>query len=415
MNNQSRSLRWLDALIFVLADVQNGVGPFLAIYLQASHHWDPASIGLALSITSITAPLAQMPAGALVDQSHHKRALIALAALAIGLCSISVILMPNKQVIYITQVVIGISTALIIPTIAAISLGIVGTEKLDGRIARNESVNHAGNVLNAIAMGTLGYLVSRDWIFFFVALLCSLAIVFVLRISSSDIDDSQARHNDPTIQSDRPSTSFGHVLHDQRLMIFLACATLFHSANGAMLPLVGQRLGAGHPQQSSLWLAACIIVAEVVMVPMAILTGRLAKTWGRKQTLLAGLCLLPVRGILYTLSDYPPFLLGVEVLDGISAAIFGVTAILIVSDLTINTGRFNITLGTVLGAAGLGAAISNIAAGEIAKQAGYSSAFAFLSVVGAIALLVFWAFMPETLLRRAKTKARVKVSEPPDH
>ncbi len=62
MNQQFRSLRWLDALVFILADVQSGVGPFLAIYLQASRHWDSASVGIALSIASIAAPLAQMPA-----------------------------------------------------------------------------------------------------------------------------------------------------------------------------------------------------------------------------------------------------------------------------------------------------------------------------------------------------------------
>ena len=191
MNQQFRSLRWLDALVFILADVQSGVGPFLAIYLQASRHWDSASVGIALSIASIAAPLAQMPAGAFVDNTHYKRSMIAVASLVIGLSSASVVLIPSKIGIYITQSVIGVSSAIFIPAIAAISLGIVGTEKLDRRIARNESFNHAGNVVNAGLMGLIGYALGRDWMFFYVVFLCALSILCVLQISGRDIDDKK--------------------------------------------------------------------------------------------------------------------------------------------------------------------------------------------------------------------------------
>ncbi len=40
----------LDSLNFFLADVRDGLGPYLAIYLLAVHHWDPAfGPGAALS------------------------------------------------------------------------------------------------------------------------------------------------------------------------------------------------------------------------------------------------------------------------------------------------------------------------------------------------------------------------------
>ncbi|MCF8996147.1 MFS transporter, partial [Pseudomonas carnis] len=35
----------LDSLNFFLADVRDGLGPYLAIYLLAVHRWEPASIG----------------------------------------------------------------------------------------------------------------------------------------------------------------------------------------------------------------------------------------------------------------------------------------------------------------------------------------------------------------------------------
>ena len=80
-----RTLRGLDWLNFLLADVQTGVGPFLAIYL-AGYKWNEERVGLALTVGGIAGILTQTPAGALVDFLRSKRALVgvAVAALAAG-------------------------------------------------------------------------------------------------------------------------------------------------------------------------------------------------------------------------------------------------------------------------------------------------------------------------------------------
>ena len=82
-----RTLRGLDSLNFFLADVQTGVGPFLAIYL-AGFKWNEERVGLALTAGGIAGILTQTPAGALVDRLRSKRALIAagIVALAVGRC-----------------------------------------------------------------------------------------------------------------------------------------------------------------------------------------------------------------------------------------------------------------------------------------------------------------------------------------
>jgi hypothetical protein len=61
-----RTLRALDWLNFLLADVQSGVGPFLAIYL-AGYGWNEQRVGVALTVGGIAGILAQTPAGALLD------------------------------------------------------------------------------------------------------------------------------------------------------------------------------------------------------------------------------------------------------------------------------------------------------------------------------------------------------------
>jgi hypothetical protein len=51
------------------------------------------------------------------------------------------------------------------------------------------------------------------------------------------------------------------------------------------------------------------------------------------------------------------FLVGVQLMDGIGAAIFGVVSVLVIADLTSGTGRFNFTQGVVATATGLGASL----------------------------------------------------------
>ena len=62
------SLRALDWANFFLADVRDGLGPYLAIYLLTTLHWTSAGIGIAMSVMGIATVVAQTPAGALVDR-----------------------------------------------------------------------------------------------------------------------------------------------------------------------------------------------------------------------------------------------------------------------------------------------------------------------------------------------------------
>lgn len=67
--------RGLDSLNFFPADVRDGIGPFLAIWLMATHHWDAASIGLAMGTMPLTTVLMPGPAGAMAEAVRAKRAL----------------------------------------------------------------------------------------------------------------------------------------------------------------------------------------------------------------------------------------------------------------------------------------------------------------------------------------------------
>src|SRR5262245_64183205 len=83
-----RAHRALDAANFFLADVRDGLGPYLAVYLLAEQKWDEASIGVVMSIATIAGILAQTPAGALVDATKAKRLVMIAAAVVVTAASL---------------------------------------------------------------------------------------------------------------------------------------------------------------------------------------------------------------------------------------------------------------------------------------------------------------------------------------
>jgi MFS family permease len=400
-----RSLRALDLLAFFLADVKGGVGPFLAVYLQATRHWDPASIGMALAAASLTGVIAQTPAGALVDRLRQKRELVAVAALLIAVGCLATLWFWSVPGVMTVQALMGMVEAVFQPALAGISLGLVGYEWLDRRIGRNESISHAGNVVAALSAGLLGYFVSQSWIFYTIAAISVVSALTAFAIRGDEIDYELARGarrvgdgnaNDEAARNRPRVSGLSEVLTDRRILIFTASAVLFNFANAAMLPLVGQRISVGNPHSSTLLMAAGIIVAQLVMVPVAAIAGRLTDVWGRKSIFLIGFISLPIRGVLFTLSDQPSFVISVQILDGVGAALFGVLSVLVVADLTKGTGRFNITQGAIATATGVGASLSMLLAGLIVEYAGYQAAFLSLAAVATVALLIFWTLMPET-------------------
>jgi MFS family permease len=104
----------------------------------------------------------------------------------------------------------------------------------------------------------------------------------------------------------------------------------------------------------------------------------------------------PVRAILYTLTDNTAALVAIQVLDGVGAGIFGVVSVLVIADLTQGSGRFNLALGAISTAVGIGAALSQTIAGSIVHHWNFNTGFLFLSAVAAAAFGILFFFMPET-------------------
>jgi predicted MFS family arabinose efflux permease len=92
----------------------------------------------------------------------------------------------------------------------------------------------------------------------------------------------------------------------------------------------------------------------------------------------------------------PELLVVVQLLDGVTAAVFSVMVTLVVADLTRGTGRFNLGQGIVGTFVGIGASLSATLAGYLSDRFGSASAFSGLAVIALLGLALVWLLMPET-------------------
>ena len=395
----ARSLRGLDGLNFLMADVRDGLGPFLSVYLKSSQHWDAGSIGLVMAASGVAAAVCQIPAGALVDALRAKRLLIAISGLLVAYGCLVIACFPRLFAVLAAQIALGAASAVIAPCLAALSLGIVGHRMMPARVSRNECFNHAGNFTAAVLAGTLGQYVGAIWLFW---LVCGFAIssaLVVMLIDPSDVDHELARGGEQAKVSgaDHRPMPLRQMLRRRDLMVFLASVVLFHFGNAAMLPLAGQVIASAHAGMDVIALGACVIVAQLVMVVVASLVGRAMKAGiGRKKIFLVALVILPVRGALFAFTTNPWAIVAIQLLDGIAAGIFGVVAVVIASDLMRGTGRFNLAQGSMALSVGVGAALSNVTGGFVAQRFGYAASFLTLGAIAFIALVFFAIAMPET-------------------
>jgi predicted MFS family arabinose efflux permease len=380
-----RSLRGLDWFIFFVADVQTGFGPFVSVYLTGQR-WTQFDIGLVQSAAGIVSLLGQMPGGAIVDAARSERFVAGIAIVTICVAALTYAALPIFPVVLTGAVLHALASCVLGPAMAAISLGLVG----------HAAIGAVGNGLAAAVMGACGYLLSARAVFIVTVLLLGPALLALRTIAPKEIDPEHAHGAVPRRRTDKPRTKVTELLRNRPLLIFAACLLLFHLANGAMLPLMGSVVTMRSSQWATVLIAACIVVPQVVVAVLSPSVGTRAQLWGRRPLLLIGFAALPIRGLLFASVSNPWLLVVVQLLDGVTASVFAVMVPLVIADLTRGTGHFNLGLGIVGTATGVGASLSATFAGYMTDRFGFGSAFAGLAAIALVGLTVLWSLMPET-------------------
>ncbi|MGS1004628.1 MFS transporter [Burkholderia glumae] len=392
----TRSLRALDWVNFFVANVQTGFGPFIASYL-ASHKWTQGEIGLVLSIGTISAMVSQVPAGAAVDALKNKKGAAAWAIMAIILSAVLLAASPTIVPVIAAEVFHGFASCMLVPAMAAISFSLVGRANLGDRLGRNARWASIGSAVAAGLMGLTGEYVSARAVFWLTAALALPALVALSMIQPTHTVAPPPGNRPREASADgEPRETILDLLRDRRMLVFAACVVLFHLSNAAMLNLAAGEVTAGMGDNVQLVIAACIIVPQAIVAMLSPWVGRSAQRWGRRPILLLGFSALPVRALLFAGVSSPYLLVPVQMLDGISAAVFGVMLPLIAADVAGGKGRYNLCIGLFGLAAGIGATLSTSLAGFAADHFGNTMSFFGLAAAGALAVLLVALAMPET-------------------
>ncbi len=383
-----RSQRGLDLLNFFVADVQTGFGPFIAIYLT-TRHWTELEIGAVLSLGTIVAMASQLPAGALVDAMPSKRLAALLAILAITVSALLFIFAPTQAGISLAEILHGFASCMLTPAIAAISITLVGTAALGERLGRNCRFQSLGAGIAAGVMGAAGYYIAPGSVFWLTAALCAPALFVLSRIERRRMPSSIRAHSRGTWPE------LAALATDRRLLAFMACVVMFQVADSAMLPFVGTEIAGRAGNVADAVIAACLVGPQAVVALISPWIGRTAQI-RRRLILLIGFGAEPLRGLLLALTSAPTPVVMIQALNGVSAAVVGVTLPLIAADIARERGHFNLTMGAIGLATGLGATVSNSLAGAVANADGSSAAFLVLAAAGLIATVMVWLLMPDS-------------------
>ena len=393
------SRRGLNGLNFFVAAIQAGFGPFVVVWLT-QQRWTETAIGLALSISSGAALLGQLPGGWLVDSVHHKRPLATLAITATGCAALLLGLLPRPASAYSAQAMNALASCIITPSIAAITLRLCGHEAYGARLGVNARYASLGAAAAAGLLGICASYVSYRAVFVATAFLVVPALLALYTIRSTEVaeDEKHPALLHPRERRERAIRPT-HVFHEPALHIFAVCAVLFHLGNAAMLPVALDQL-AQQGARTGLVISFAVIVPQLIVAVLSPWAGSLAQTLGRRPVLLAGFAALPLRGLLFAAVAWAgltgPSLVAIQVLDGVSAAVFGLMVPLIAADTTQRSGYLNLAIGSLGLATGIGATVSTSVAGVVADRFGATAAFFGLAAAGLAAWLLVLFGLPET-------------------
>ena len=437
--NSSNLLAWLN---FFVADVRDGLGPFLGVFLR-QNGFGEFDIGLIGTISSLIALILGVPCGILVDKTTRKKELIGFfVALIIVFCSLNYFF-PSFIFTLIAQGLTALSGVFLAPAFAALTLGIVGVKDYPLQCAKNEGYKHAGTMFGAGLSFVFALHFGIASIFIITAILGAFSLIVLTLIQKSSIDDFTARgeiHAEKGAQN-AAKTSIWALFADKRVLFLAMVMFCFHLSNAAMLPLLSQRAQTLGVDSSGAYAAATIFIAQGTMIVVAYLCARLMRknlsNLGENSTLHSNLtsnsafvsnstpnsnknspnatkpnlpqtnsrakaeftmyfwlffaCFfaLIIRGGVAANFTQTGAMIAVQILDGVGAGVSGVILPVIVAFILRGSGHINAGLAFVMTCGGLGGALSASAGGYFAEFYGYFSAYVFLGAVAGVGL-VLW-------------------------
>ncbi len=378
----------LAAINLFTGDIQGGLGPFLATWLAQNSHWSPSRVGAVTALVGLASLALNGPAGALVDRTGRPRLQLALACVAILVGTLLILPARSFAEVFGAQFLAAAGGTLVVPALTSLTLGIVGKKSFPRQQGRNQAFNHAGILIAALLIRAGTHVLGAAASFWVLGGMAVAAIVAVATTPGRAWNGRRAHGwNEEEPDEHKPRHPLLAVLGNRRLMLVTAALALYSLGSGSMLGLLGQRLVTTGANATA-WTANYVVVAQLVMIPVALWAGSIADRRGRRRLLLLAFAALPLRAALSAILTDPVWLIGAEALDGFAAGLVGVAVPIVVADLSWGSGRTQTALGTVNTLQGAGSALSGLFGGAMVHQLGWPGAFGALGAAGAAALVL---------------------------
>lgn len=387
----ARSRFGLNAANFFQAEMIGVILPVLNALLKGAG-WRYDAIGLATAAAGLGTLLFQGPAGWLTDRLSRRRMAFAGVSILTGLCFVAIPLLPIApgwvdSLLFVS----GAAQSLFAPLLGALALGLAGHRLLNRTMGENQGWNHAGNIAAALLAMALVSALGLKSVFYAVGAGALLAAAAVLLMREGDLDEKLSTG---LTSAQDTEVKWTEVFRDRRVLFLFISIFAFHLANAPVLPTVAlyvKKLGG-----SDNLMTATVLTAQVVMVPVALLTGRLCDSWGRKPLMAIAFLVLPLRILSYAFVSKPSAVVWLQTLDGIGAGIYGVVVVAIAADLTRGKGHFNTLMGIFASAVAVGGVAGPLISGVLVQQLGFHVTFYAFAVLAACGAVVFLLTVPET-------------------
>jgi MFS family permease len=384
-----------------------GIGftlPFLPLYLGEQGLSDRA-IGIVSTLAAL-AGLAQFPIGVWSDHIGRRKPFL-IAALAV-LALASLLLPVTRGPILLGLVVVlfaenGLCRATVESLSGAEATHLAPPGQVGKALGALRFWKPIGIVLVAFGGGMIAESISVDAILWPLALLQILAVAAALLIH--DERGPVLRTAGSRGTADGPVVGRG--FRDPILWVFVAAMVLFHVANapgGVYLGLYLKR-DLHAPER---YLAYAFVVSMIAWMLAIRVVGSVADRFGRKPFLMLGGALMALRLAMIALATSAEQILAIQVLDGLAQSLFAVAAAAWVTDRLADPRRVGEAQVLVGSSLVFGSAVGPLLAALIVDRIGYVGLFGVLAGIGAIALVLVIAFVPETLVRPTSTGAVIE-------
>ena len=244
----------------------------------------------------------------------------------------------------IAQMVVSAGGALGAPSISGLTLSVVGKKGYPKQQGTNEAANHTGNVAAAGLIALLSWGIGPMAAVAVLAVMAVSTLVTLWLMDPKAISADRMRGRKKRQKGEKRGLTRA-VLKDRRLWILFAVIGTFQLGNSAMLPLLGQRIVQEGGAGATAWMSGCVIASSLTMIPVALAVGRMADRFGRRWLLIFACAVVIGRCALALFATGRYWLVPIEILDGIAAATFSVSAPLAIADLTYGSGRTQTAMG----------------------------------------------------------------------